>query len=71
MGRRNTAVSKIHLTLFPPDRQKQIELWVEQILAIGKELLDVDVSELGGEELVYELYGFTEEEIDIVEGASR
>jgi hypothetical protein len=53
-------------------QQKEIEKRVEKILALKKENPDADVSALETEidRLVYELYGLTDEEVQIVEGKS-
>ena len=55
----------------PSDSQKKdIEYLVDQILAVKKSNLLIDTSTLEKEidQLVYELYGLTEEEIKIIEG---
>lgn len=67
-----------NLELFPipaatPAQQTEIEKRVEKILALKKENPDADVSALEAEidRLVYKLYGLTDEEVKIVEGAEK
>ena len=59
--------------LRPRRFQKEIEGLVEKILALKNENPGADVSALEAEvdQMVYELYGLTEEEIKIVEGESK
>jgi hypothetical protein len=67
-------MEKVPIPTATPAQQTEIEKRVEKILAQKKENPEVDVSALESEidQLVYKLYGLTEEEIQIVEvGSSK
>ncbi|MFA6173152.1 MAG: TaqI-like C-terminal specificity domain-containing protein, partial [Kiritimatiellales bacterium] len=63
-------VSQIPILTATPAQQNEIEALVEQILALKKKDPSADVSALEAEidQLVYKLYGLTDDEIKIVEG---
>ncbi|MEP1304588.1 MAG: Eco57I restriction-modification methylase domain-containing protein [Balneola sp.] len=60
---------KLPIKIIPPERQIKFVELANQILALKKENSEADTSKLEAEidQMVYELYGLTEEEIAIVE----
>ena len=65
------SVKKLPIITSTNDQEKEVEEIVNQILTIKKQSSTADTTTLESQidQLVYELYGLTEEEIEIVEGS--
>jgi adenine-specific DNA-methyltransferase len=65
-------VEQIPIPTASPEKQKEVERLVDRILMVKARDAQADVSTLERkiDQLVYELYGLTTEEIQIVEGAA-
>jgi adenine-specific DNA-methyltransferase len=69
----NTYFKQFPIPTATSAQQLEIDALVGKILALKKEDPEADVSDIEAiiDRMVYELYGLTEEEIKIVEGATK